>query len=546
MQHGELLENFERTVAKAEALEDKAEALEELCDELEAECHSYREKESNEAEATDRMIELQQTGGDPDPADAEFEKRWMATQKAVEKWTKKAELAQDEVTAKDSLLVNHAAAMIEKDRLLAAQAEEIVRLRLALQETSKKMGEAGGEKVGENDHRRGHTKDKAVAGVRHPKVAEKSRTGQTERGERSEEPAGEQLAGPSEAKRRAGLLRGEGKGKGKEAPRGGRAEKDRALAVASTTRTKQESKRDRKKTKNKEPPPKEEAAQSPPPISQDGSPVPGRVFHVGGDGWVLDERSQLPPTTPERAPTATERKSHLLLGKDGSQIQLRVWEDSGETFLTLVHRGEEAATSVILPWSLWGPLHATVQACLDRPLSPQSHVLTAGIRSFTFQYTPQAQVAIAELQPRRLTPVVIPYALCGDLTGRIAEFRSAYPPPLSPAAMPYHRQQQQQHHHHHQYQHRREGGKGAGGGVPRKKYPREKKEKNEADELAKKPCFRCRQRGHRARDCPQAKTCYNCNKEGHIGSDCPLPPAVRCVVCKEVGHKASECPSATG
>lgn len=58
-------------------------------------------------------------------------------------------------------------------------------------------------------------------------------------------------------------------------------------------------------------------------------------------------------------------------------------------------------------------------------------------------------------------------------------------------------------------------------------------------------CFRCKQPGHQAMNCPRtqsgesANSCYRCGTEGHIARDCDV-----CIRCKQRGHFISACPQA--
>lgn len=61
-----------------------------------------------------------------------------------------------------------------------------------------------------------------------------------------------------------------------------------------------------------------------------------------------------------------------------------------------------------------------------------------------------------------------------------------------------------------------------------------------------KPCFKCNQPGHFAKDCTSEITCYNCSKVGHTSKECPNitnPESdMVCYNCNETGHSKRNCP----
>lgn len=94
----------------------------------------------------------------------------------------------------------------------------------------------------------------------------------------------------------------------------------------------------------------------------------------------------------------------------------------------------------------------------------------------------------------------------------------------------------------------------------------QRRQKRIAERTAETICFKCREKGHAAKDCPTSSTnldsssekpsgkigiCYRCGSNKHTLSRCPKPtpadpanalPFASCFVCSAQGHLAGSCP----
>lgn len=94
-------------------------------------------------------------------------------------------------------------------------------------------------------------------------------------------------------------------------------------------------------------------------------------------------------------------------------------------------------------------------------------------------------------------------------------------------------------------------------GLKKQKRSEHRRQKREVNRNQGKVCFNCREEGHRAQDCPEARNedgkaakqiCYRCGKSDHSLKQCRLHPSkglpfAQCFVCKQKGHITSNCPT---
>lgn len=55
-------------------------------------------------------------------------------------------------------------------------------------------------------------------------------------------------------------------------------------------------------------------------------------------------------------------------------------------------------------------------------------------------------------------------------------------------------------------------------------------------------CFKCKQEGHWARNCPNGDLCLKCGESGHWAKDCTNERRRRCGECRAFGHTKAACP----
>jgi hypothetical protein len=79
----------------------------------------------------------------------------------------------------------------------------------------------------------------------------------------------------------------------------------------------------------------------------------------------------------------------------------------------------------------------------------------------------------------------------------------------------------------------------SGGGGGRDGWRLEHRLERKFDESGEEVCFRCKQSGHKAFECPlkEEKLCFICGESGHTAKDCR-----KCRLCLKLGHYAKDCP----